>query len=54
MFIPTPVTKFQLWDKNVCSIDQTPSPLSDFKKGWSLGTRLALISKTLDSDTVVV
>ena len=45
IFIPTPATKFQSCDKNVCSVDQTPSPLSDFKKGWSLETRLRLYPK---------
>ena len=39
--IPAPVTTFQSWNKNVCLIDQTPSPPSNLKKGWSLEMRLA-------------
>ena len=46
IFIPTPATKFQSCDKNICSIDQTPSLPSDLKKGWSLGTRLGLTFMT--------
>ena len=36
IFIPTPAAKFLSWDRNVNSIDQTPFPPSDLKKGRSL------------------
>ena len=46
IFIPTPAAKFLSWDRKVNSIDQTPSPPSDLKKGRSLAreTKFNIVS----------